>query len=172
MCLSGNLVKVDRNLLFYAYQPLSGITRRPSGIILFWKFFVLKITFVRSGLCIPNMVYLVQFVCLSDGVNLKVVATFIAEINRLVHHDVQNSMPLPICGGGDLGYNSLPSCMGKHMLYLGELAAVFRGCHRQPLYCFHFNFRCVTLVQYIYIYIYIYIIRVPMHNRNNEFILR
>ena len=124
MCLSGNLVKVDRNLLFYAYQPLSGITRCPSGIILFWKFFVLEITFVRSGLCIPNMVYLVQFVCLSDGVNLKVVATSIAEINRLVHHDVQNSMPLPICGGGDLGYNSLPSCMGEHMLYLGELAAV------------------------------------------------
>ena len=33
---------------------------------------------------------------------------------------------------------------------------------RQPLYCFHFDFRYVTLVRYIYIYIY---------NRNNEFIL-
>ena len=34
---------------------------------------------------------------------------------------------------------------------------VFRGCRRQPLYCFHLDFRCVTLVRYIYIYIYIYI---------------
>ena len=33
---------------------------------------------------------------------------------------------------------------------------LFRGCHRQPLYCFHLDFRCVTLVRYIYIYIYIY----------------
>ena len=32
---------------------------------------------------------------------------------------------------------------------------VFRGCRRQPLYCFHLDFRCVTLVRYIYIYIYI-----------------
>ena len=47
------------------------------------------------------------------------------------------------------------------------LNAVFRGCRRQPLYCFHFNFRYVTLVRYIYIYI----ICVPTHNRNNEFIL-
>ena len=31
---------------------------------------------------------------------------------------------------------------------------VFRGCRRQPLYCFHLDFRCVTLVRYIYIYIY------------------
>ena len=69
-----------------------------SGIILFRKFFVLGITFVNSGLCIPNMVYLVQFVCLSDGVNLKVVATSIAEIERTrpVYHDVRNSMPHPI----------------------------------------------------------------------------
>ena len=50
---------------------------------------------MKSGLCIPNMVYLVQFVCLSDGVNLKVVAISIAEIERLVHHDVRNSMPHP-----------------------------------------------------------------------------
>ena len=54
--------------------------------------FILEITFVRSGLCIPNMVYLVQFVCFSDGVNLKVVATSgsIAKINRPVYYDVQN----------------------------------------------------------------------------------
>ena len=51
---------------------------------------------MKSGLCIPNMVYLVQFVCLSDGVNLKVVATSIAEIERPVYHDVRNSMPHPI----------------------------------------------------------------------------
>ena len=44
--------------------------------------------------------------------------------------------------------------------------AVFRGCHRQPLYCFHFDFRYVTLD------IYIYIIFVPTRNRNNEFILQ
>ena len=31
----------------------------------------------------------------------------------------------------------------------------FRGCRRQPLYCFHLDFRCVTLIRYIYIYIYI-----------------
>ena len=31
---------------------------------------------------------------------------------------------------------------------------LFRGCHRQPLYCFHFDFRYVTLIRYIYIYIY------------------
>ena len=41
------------------------------------------------------MVYLVQCVCLSDGVNLKVVATSIAEIERPVYHDVRNSMPHP-----------------------------------------------------------------------------
>ena len=44
---------------------------------------------------------------------------------------------------------------------------IFRGCLRQPLYCFHFNFRYVTLVQYIDIYI----IRVPTRNSNTEFIL-
>ena len=54
-----------------------------------------RITFVKSGLCTPNIVYLVQFVCLSDGVNLKVVATSIAEIERPVYHDVRNSMPHP-----------------------------------------------------------------------------
>ena len=32
----------------------------------------------------------------------------------------------------------------------------FRGCLRQPLYYFHFDFRYVTLDRYIYIYIYIY----------------
>ena len=31
---------------------------------------------------------------------------------------------------------------------------LFRGCRRQPLYCFHLDFRCVTFVRYIYIYIY------------------
>ena len=36
--------------------------------------------------------------------------------------------------------------------------SIFRGCLWQPLYCFHLDFRCVTLVRYIYIYIYIYII--------------
>ena len=51
---------------------------------------------MRSGLCISNMVYLDQFVCLSDGVILKVVATSIAEIDRPVYHDVRNSMPHPI----------------------------------------------------------------------------
>ena len=30
---------------------------------------------------------------------------------------------------------------------------IFRGCCRQPLYCFHLDFRCVTFVRYIYIYI-------------------
>ena len=34
---------------------------------------------------------------------------------------------------------------------------IFRGCRRQPLYCFHLDFQSVTLVRYIYIYIYIYI---------------
>ena len=38
-----------------------------------------------------------------------------------------------------------------------DFETLFRGCLRQPLYCFHFNFRYVTLVRYIYIYIYIYI---------------
>ena len=42
------------------------------------------------------MVYLVQFVCLSNGVNLKVVATSIAEIDRPVYHDVWNLMPHPM----------------------------------------------------------------------------
>ena len=46
---------------------------------------------------------------------------------------------------------------------------IFRGCLWQPLYCFHFDFRYVTLD--IYIYIYIYIICVPTRNSNNEFIL-
>ena len=53
---------------------------------------------MRSGLCISNMVYLDQFVCLSDGVILKVVATSIAEIDRPVYHDVRNSMPHPTYG--------------------------------------------------------------------------
>ena len=43
------------------------------------------------------MVYLVQFVCLSDGVNFKVVAASVAEIDRPVYHDVRNSMPHPTC---------------------------------------------------------------------------
>ena len=30
---------------------------------------------------------------------------------------------------------------------------LYRGCLRQPLYCFHFDFRYVTLDIYIYIYI-------------------
>ena len=30
---------------------------------------------------------------------------------------------------------------------------IFRGCHRQPLYCFHFDFWYVTLDRYIYIYV-------------------
>ena len=46
---------------------------------------------------------------------------------------------------------------GKLCLVLFLSLIFFRGCHRQPLYCFHFDFRYVTLVQYIYIYIYIYI---------------
>ena len=50
---------------------------------------------MKSGLCIPNIVYLVQFVCLSNGVNLKVVATSIAEIEHPVYHDIRNSMPHP-----------------------------------------------------------------------------
>ena len=61
------------------------------------KVFCLEITFVRSGLRIPNMVYLNQIVCLSGGVNLKVVTTSIAEIDRPVYHDVRNSMPHPMC---------------------------------------------------------------------------
>ena len=51
---------------------------------------------MKSGLGIPNVVYVVKFVCLADGVNLKVVATSIAEIDRPVYHDVRNSMPHPI----------------------------------------------------------------------------
>ena len=31
---------------------------------------------------------------------------------------------------------------------------IIRGCRRQPLYYFHFDFRYVTLDRYIYIYIY------------------
>ena len=46
-----------------------------------------------------------------------------------------------------------------------HVQCVFRGCHRQPLYCFHFYFR------YVMLYIYIYIIWAPMRNHNNEFIL-
>ena len=34
---------------------------------------------------------------------------------------------------------------------------LFRGYRRQHLYCFHFDFRYVTLDRYIDIYIYIYI---------------
>ena len=41
-------------------------------------------------------------------------------------------------------------------LFLIQCPFLFRGCCRQPLYCFHLDFRCVTLVRYIYIYIYIY----------------
>ena len=33
-----------------------------------------------------------------------------------------------------------------------EAMVLFRGCLWQPLYCFHFDFRYVTLVRYIYIY--------------------
>ena len=54
-------------------------------------------------------------------------------------------------------------CPGKTLKvrFIGEPAVddggprreFFRGCHRQPLYCFHFNFQYVTLVRYIYIYI-------------------
>ena len=40
---------------------------------------------------------------------------------------------------------------------------LFRGCRRQPLYYFHFNFRYVTLDIYIYI---------STCNQNNEFILK
>ena len=47
--------------------------------------------------------------------------------------------------------------MGTHPLVTRLLKGIFRGCLRQPLYCFHLDFRCVTLVPYIYIYIYIYI---------------
>ena len=62
--------------------------------------------------------------------------------------------------------------MGNYLhLLICNVFIVFRGCHRQPLYCFHFDFRYVTLDIYIYIYIYIYIICVPTRNRNNEFIL-
>ena len=43
------------------------------------------------------------------------------------------------------------------------------GCHRQPLYYFHFDFRYVTLDRYIYIFIYI--ICVSTRNCNNGFIL-
>ena len=59
--------------------------------------------------------------------------------------------------------------LGVSVKFLGELQIdadtlkrvvdgqhqLVRGCHRQPLYCFHLDFRCVTLVRYIYIYIYI-----------------
>ena len=43
------------------------------------------------------------------------------------------------------------------MTIKGELHRIFRGCHRQPLYCFHLDFRCNARPIYIYIYIYIYI---------------
>ena len=43
----------------------------------------------------------------------------------------------------------------KVRLFNFSIDRIFRGCHRQPLYCFHLDFRCVTLVRYIYIYIYI-----------------
>ena len=35
----------------------------------------------------------------------------------------------------------------EHLWSSGVLdPKLFRGCHRQPLYCFHFDFRYVTLV--------------------------
>ena len=47
-------------------------------------------------------------------------------------------------------------------LYRIKFTAFIRGCHRQPLYCFHLDFRCVTLVRYTYIYIYIYIYNIDL----------
>ena len=41
----------------------------------------------------------------------------------------------------------LEGLLPPHSNYLGVF---FRGCRRQPLYCFHFDFRYVTLVRYIY----------------------
>ena len=43
--------------------------------------------------------------------------------------------------------------VGTHIMYIYIYIYIyiFRGCRRQPLYCFHFNFRYVTLVRYIYI---------------------
>ena len=41
------------------------------------------------------------------------------------------------------------------VLVVDVIVKFFRGCLWQPLYCFHLDFRCVTLVRYIYIYIYI-----------------
>ena len=49
----------------------------------------------------------------------------------------------------------------KNVMLWAACNVVFRGSHRHPLYCFHFDFRYVTLVRYIYIYIYIYIICIP-----------
>ena len=48
--------------------------------------------------------------------------------------------------------------LGVFLRFRITFAEVIRGCRRQPLYCFHFDFRYVTLVRYIdrYIDIYIY----------------
>ena len=81
---------------------------------------------MRSGLCISNMVYLDQFVCLSDGVILKVVATSIAEIDRPVYHDVRNSMPHPMYYGYECsfiyhvyrGYSPFMYCMCMYVYVL------------------------------------------------------
>ena len=54
--------------------------------------------------------------------------------------------------GKDTRKQSQIDRMDRHLL-----GTLFRGCHRQPLYCFYFDFRYVTLVRYVYIYIYIYI---------------
>ena len=44
-------------------------------------------------------------------------------------------------------------CVCMCPLVVSLFIVFFRGCHRQPLYCFHLDFRCVTLIRYIYIYV-------------------
>ena len=45
-------------------------------------------------------------------------------------------------------------CVCMCPLVVSLFIVFFRGCHRQPLYCFHLDFRCVTLIRYIYIYMW------------------
>ena len=56
------------------------------------------------------------------------------------HFDFQKNLPTP------------KLTVGKQFYMRLLWTYLFRGCRRQPLYCFHFDFRYVTLVRYIYIY--------------------
>ena len=70
------------------------------------------------------------------------------EVKGKLHMNVQygdqgEKLALVVVGGNG------PSLLGRNCLKYIRLnwRKIFRGCCRQPLYCFHFDFRYVTLVQ-------------------------